>query len=73
MSVILALGRLGQEDYAFEASLGCTVRLCLKKINKQSHPTPQILSAKAQTQGGVGDGRIAQDIWRCDALVGTTG
>jgi hypothetical protein len=30
--VILALGRLRQKDHEFEASLGCLMRLCLKKI-----------------------------------------
>jgi hypothetical protein len=29
--IILALKRLRQEDCKFETSLGCTVRLCLKK------------------------------------------
>jgi hypothetical protein len=32
MPVILALGKLRQENHEFEASLGYTVRVCLKKI-----------------------------------------
>jgi hypothetical protein len=32
--VILALGRLRQEDLKFKASLGCTARPCLKKTLK---------------------------------------
>jgi hypothetical protein len=37
MPIIPTLGRLGQEDCDFEASLSYTVRLCLKKSkqNKQ--------------------------------------
>jgi hypothetical protein len=34
MSVISALGRLQQEDHQVEASLGYTVRHCLKKKKK---------------------------------------
>jgi hypothetical protein len=30
-TVILALGRLRQEDHEFKASLGCMERPCLKK------------------------------------------
>jgi hypothetical protein len=40
MSVIPALRKLRQEDYEFEASLGCKVKICLKrakiKIKKRS-------------------------------------
>jgi hypothetical protein len=38
MSAIPALRRLKQEDHKFEASLGYTVRLCLKNhANKQKN------------------------------------
>jgi hypothetical protein len=36
MFVILALGRLRQEDGDFETSLGYSMRLCLIKTNKQT-------------------------------------
>lgn len=37
ISVFLALGRERQEDEEFEASLGYSVKSCLRKTRKKSH------------------------------------